>query len=99
MKKSFIAAAFLFGTFTAPATFSAGADFETPPAPPTAAIESADEDIIAAAGCCKERASQGKPWRRTKRSFDSCKQVNGKSKEDRDNVFKPTGRYWWDVAC
>jgi hypothetical protein len=97
MKKSFIVAVFLFGTVTAPATFAAGAAFATSPVPATAGFVSADEDVLAAAGCCKERASPGKPWRRTQRDFDSCKQVNGK--EDKDSVFKPSGNFWWDVAC
>ena len=97
MKKSFIVLGLLFITVTAPATFAAGAAFESSPAPATYGMVSADKEVLAAAGCCKERTSEDKPWRKGRRDFDSCKGLN--DKEDNDNVFKPSGRFWWDVAC
>ncbi len=97
MNKSFIVAAFLLGALTTPATFAAGADFATSPEPATAGVVSEDNDVLAAAGCCKQRAA-GKPWRKTKLNFDSCKRENSE-KDNNDNVFRPNGNVWWDVAC
>ena len=97
MKKSFIVLGFLFVIVTAPATFAAGAAFASSPVPATFGVLSADKEVLAAAGCCKERKSEGKPWRKGRRDFDSCKEIN--DRQDKDNVFKPSKNYWWDVAC
>jgi len=97
MKKSFIALGLLFGAVTAPATFAADAGFAVSSTPAMFGVVSTDKEVLAAAGCCKERESEGKPWRKGQRDFDSCKGIN--DKEDKDNVFNPGGRFWWDVAC
>ena len=52
------------------------------------------DDVLAVSGVCKKKV--GNYWRRTDETFESCKQLN--QKVDGDNVFDPTGDYWWDVS-
>ena len=97
MKKSFIVLGLLFGTVTTPATFAANADFTISAKPATMGSISTEHEVLAAAGCCKQRSSESRPWKKTSDDLDSCKEKN--DKKDRDNVFKPSGHYWWDVVC
>jgi len=57
-----------------------------------------DNRAIAASGCCKERASEHDPWRKTGLDFSKCK-AQKEVHNPGQNVFQPTGRYWWDVGC
>jgi hypothetical protein len=96
MKKTFIVVVLLFGIVTisiayAGSTTSAMSPSETK-------VQSSHNEILAASGCCKERKSKDSPWRKIKGDLDSCKKRNDK-KDDKDNIFKPSGFVWWDVAC
>ena len=53
--------------------------------------------IFALDGCCKERNSTRGQWETNGDSFVQCKKLN--ASRDRDNIFKETGKVWWDVAC
>ena len=87
----------LFGVLSAPTTLASDPDTSVPPATLTFPVTSTDNEFLAAAGCCKERRSKGKPWRRIKKDLDGCKAIN--EEKDNDNVFRPSGRFWWDVGC
>jgi hypothetical protein len=52
------------------------------------------EETVAASGCCKQKV--GNNWHRINETFENCKSLN---EADGDNVFEPTGNYWWDVSC
>ena len=53
--------------------------------------------VLAISGCCKERASLNRAWRKLSGvSIAECKEKNGK---ERDNVFDKSGLIWWDVKC
>jgi len=96
MKKSLIVLGLLFGTVTTPVTFAGSADSVASPALATVETVSTDKNIIAGSGCCKTRKSTDSPWRKTHTDFDKCKKQN---EDEKDNVFKPTGKVWWDAAC
>ena len=55
------------------------------------------DPIYALDGCCKERSSTRGKWRANGDSFKQCKKRN--ASRDRDNIFKKSGKVWWDVAC
>lgn len=52
------------------------------------------EADLAVSGCCKQKVDNN--WRRIDASFESCQQLN---QADGDNVFEPSGTYWWDAGC
>ena len=52
------------------------------------------EQEAAVSGCCKQKV--GDNWRRIGDDFEQCKALN---EADGDNVFEPTGNYWWDAGC
>jgi hypothetical protein len=53
--------------------------------------------LLAQSGCCKTRQPNG-PWsKRPELTFAECRDLN--QEQDRDNVFEPTGRVWWDREC
>lgn len=96
MKSSFMAVVLLFGTIVISITYAGSTIYEISPA--ETKTQSPHNEILAASGCCKERKSKDSPWRKIKGDLDSCKKRNDK-KDDKDNVFKPSGSVWWDVAC
>jgi len=51
----------------------------------------------ALAGCCKMRQTADGQWSITKASVQDCKSQN--AARDNDNLVKPTGFVWWDIAC
>lgn len=51
-------------------------------------------EAVAVSGCCKQKV--GENWRQITETFESCKTLN---EADGDNVFAPTGTYWWDASC
>ena len=53
------------------------------------------EQDAAVSGCCKQKVDGN--WRRIGDDFEQCKALN--EAEEDDNVFDPTGKYWWDVGC
>jgi hypothetical protein len=96
MKKFFIVLVFLFGTITTSIAYTDSTTIAISPV--TAKTQSSHKKLLAASGCCKERKSKDSPWRKIKGDLDSCKKLNDK-KDNKDNVFKPSGSVWWDVAC
>ena len=52
--------------------------------------------LVAKAGCCKVRKTSQHPWAKTSMSFEKCKAAKG---ADGDNIYKSTGKYWWDRSC
>jgi hypothetical protein len=62
------------------------------------AREFSDSPALAAAGCCKQRATQRDPWYDNGMNFDQCKAANAKE-DPPDNLFDPKGLIWWDVTC
>ena len=55
-----------------------------------------DDAAYAISGCCKQRTSANDPWYRTASDLNVCKDLNG---TDGDNIFEPSGKVWWDLAC
>ena len=50
---------------------------------------------VAISGCCKERVGDNR-WRNIGNDFARCKELN---KIDKDDIFQPSKKYWWDVGC
>lgn len=48
-------------------------------------------------GCCKVKTTLEDPWRRSSRNSCTCKEFN--QILDDDNMFRKTGRVWWDLNC
>lgn len=57
-----------------------------------------ERPALAAAGCCKQRASPGDPWYDNGMTFERCNAANAKENPP-DNLFDPVGLIWWDVTC
>ncbi|MEE8506068.1 MAG: hypothetical protein V3S40_07590 [Kiloniellales bacterium] len=49
----------------------------------------------AISGCCKQ-STDGVRWHAIHRDFKRCKAQNAAEK---DNVFQPSGQFWWDTRC
>ena len=52
--------------------------------------------LVAKAGCCKVRKTDNHPWVKTSISFEQCEDANN---AEGDNIYKSTGKYWWDRSC
>ena len=96
MRTSYIVLGLIFGIIISSLTYADDAAFAISAA--TTGVASVENERLAASGCCKERKSKDSPWRKIKGDLDSCKKANDK-KDNKDNVFKPIGFIWWDIAC
>lgn len=63
----------------------------------------ADNEVYAISGCCKQRISDSEPWYRSGSDFDACKilnlEVDENDDEIKDIIFDESGKVWWDMAC
>jgi len=55
------------------------------------------DPLFAVSGCCKSRRSYQESWTRNGLNFSACKRQNDSN--DRDDVFRQSGLYWWDQRC
>lgn len=55
-----------------------------------------ENQAYAVSGCCKQRSSVNDAWYRVGSDLNACKNLNA---AEGDNIFHPTGKVWWDVAC
>lgn len=51
---------------------------------------------VAQSGCCKARQSDKHPWVRNGMGYQQCEDIN---QSDGDQIFKKSGKYWWDRSC
>jgi hypothetical protein len=66
-----------------------------------AAVElfSSSTALAEPAGCCMQRDNTEAPnWYRNQVPFVTCQQLNT-SLDNNDDIFKKTGRIWWDTTC
>jgi len=54
-----------------------------------------EQQAVAVSGCCKQRQDNG-PWREINSDLKRCKIEND---AERDDLFRPSGRIWWDMSC
>lgn len=55
------------------------------------------ENTYAQSGCCKIREATDVSWIPSTESYEQC--LDDNQEEDDDDLFKPKGKFWWDLSC
>lgn len=59
-----------------------------------APVATSIHEASAATGCCLQR--QGVDWVRVGDDFELCDRLN---RDDQDDIFEPSGQFWWSIDC
>jgi len=55
--------------------------------------------VVVQNGCCKQWDDNYRNWRIAGYDFAQCEMWNKQYDNDIDDLYQPSGRFWWDQYC